>query len=95
MMLDDVFKMIDQLTPDERQQVKEYIEYPPQTLQEKIDAILATAEPTELQAGTMDIDKLMEAARAMWEGLTEEEIEAIVQSMNEEYIQPDRTFDDQ
>lgn len=86
-MLDDVFKMIDRLTPQEKLQVKQYIEdQPDESLLERINEILATAEPTELRAGTMDVEKLIEGTRLMWEGLSAEEIEAIVQSMNEEYV---------
>ncbi|MDX2141488.1 MAG: hypothetical protein SF123_25605 [Chloroflexota bacterium] len=96
MLLQDVFKIIDSLTPEEKLQVKAHIEYPPEELAQlkaEIDAILATAEPVTLQAGTMDVDKLIEATRQMWEGLTDEEIDEVVAMMNEEYIEPERPND--
>lgn len=94
MILDEVFKIIDRLTAEEKQQVKQYIDQQPDALRDEINAILATAQPTPLKAGTMDVDQLLQAAREMWDGLDEREIEAIVQAMNEEYIEPDMTADD-
>ncbi|MDZ4672392.1 MAG: hypothetical protein SH821_16140 [Phototrophicales bacterium] len=58
-------------------------------IQAEIQAIISQAEPVELQAGTMDVDKLMEAIVAMREGLSEAELEAIIADMNEEYIEDD------
>jgi hydroxymethylpyrimidine/phosphomethylpyrimidine kinase len=89
MLLDEVFKIIDRLTPEQKQEVKQYIDHQPDILQHKINTILASAQPTPLKAGTMDMDRLLHAVHAMWDGLDEPEIEAIVQAMNEEYIEPD------
>jgi glucose-6-phosphate isomerase len=58
-------------------------------LRDEINTILAVAQPTPLQAGTMDIDQLLHAAHEMWDRLDEPEIEALVQAMNEEYVEPD------
>lgn len=89
MILDEVFKIIDRLTPMQKQQVKQYIDYQPDMLRDEIDTILATAQPTPLKAGTMDMDQLLHAAHEMWDGLDESEIEAIVQAMNEEVVELD------
>jgi phosphoserine phosphatase len=95
MTLDDVFKIIDRLTPEQRQKVSQYIERQRQdALRREIDAIIEAAEPTVLVTGTMDMDQLLRAAQAMWEGLSEEEIAEIAQIMNEEFIEPDGTRDE-
>lgn len=51
-------------------------------LSAEIDAILAATQPILLKAGTMDMDRLLDATHAMWDGLNEDEIQAIVQAMN-------------
>jgi hypothetical protein len=94
MILDEVFKIIDQLTPEQKQQVKQYIDQQPNVLWDEINTILASAQTTPLKAGTMDMDRLRHATHAMWDGLDEHEIEAVVQAMNEEYIEPDLTADE-
>jgi hypothetical protein len=91
MILDEVFKIIDQLTPAQKQQVKQYIDHQPDILRNEIDALLAAAQPTPLKAGTMDMNRLLQATHEMWDGLEESDIEAIVQAMNEEVIEPDVT----
>ena len=91
MILDEVFKIIDRLTPEQKQQVKRYLDDQPDVLRHEINTILATAQPAPLQAGTMDMDQLLHAVHAMWDGLDESEVEAIVQAMNEEYVEPDMT----
>jgi hypothetical protein len=92
MILERIFKIIDQLTPEQKQQVKQYIDQQPDTLHTEINAILATAQPIPLQAGTMKIDQLLVAAQEMWTGLDEAEIETIIQTMNAESIEPDTTY---
>jgi hypothetical protein len=94
MILDEVFKIIDRLTPEQKQQIKQYIDHQPDVLKNEIDTMLETAQPTPLKAGTMDMDRLLHAAHEMWDGLDEREIEAIVQAMNDEYIEPDMTADE-
>lgn len=88
MLLEDVFRMIDQLTPQQKQQVRQYLDAEQESLRAEIDALLASAQPTPLHAGTMDVDKLLQAAETMWAGLDENDIQAIIQAMNEEYIEP-------
>lgn len=94
MMLDEVFRLIDQLTPEQRQQVKHYIDHEADTLRNNINAILQSAQSTKLQAGTMNMEKLLRATQGMWDGLNEDEINAIVQAMNEETIKPDSSTDE-
>ncbi len=94
MLLDDVFRLIDRLTPEQKLQVRQYIDVQQDLLLADIREILTSAEPTPLRAGTMDMDKLLHAAQSMWAGLDETEIDAIVHSMNEEFLEPDRVDDD-
>lgn len=94
MILDEVFKIIDRLTPEQKQQVKQYIDQQPDLLRDEINTILAAAQPTPLKAGTMDMDQLLHAVQKMWDGLDEPEIEAIVQAMNEEYVESELTADE-
>jgi hypothetical protein len=94
MMLDELFRMIDRLTPEEKQQVRRYIDHQPDMIQGEIDAILSAAQPVPLKAGTMDVALLLRATDAMWAGMDEDEIDALVQAMNEEYIEPDRAADE-
>jgi hypothetical protein len=82
--LEDVFKLIDQLSPNEKHQVRQYLEQQPDVLRRDIDDLLISALPVTLQSGTLDADQLLQAVQGMWEGLDEAEIEAIVQAMNEE-----------
>lgn len=89
MILEDVFKIIDQLTPKQKQQVKQYIDHQPDTLKDEIYQILSTAQTIPLQAGTMDMNLLLHAVHNMWDGLDENQIDAIVHAMNEEYIEPE------
>ena len=72
------------VTPEEMQAI-----WAQPHIQAEIQAIISQAEPVELQAGTMDVDKLMEAIIAMREGLSKSELEAIIADMNEEYIEDD------
>lgn len=94
MILDEIYKIIDRLTPEQKQQVKQYLDHQPDVLRDEIDTILAAAQPVSLQAGTMNVDQLLQAAHEMWDGLEEGEIEAIVQAMNEEYVEPDLSTDE-
>jgi hypothetical protein len=94
MILDDVLKLIDRLTPEQKQQVKQYIDQQTDALRDEIDLILSTVHPILLKAGTMDIDQLLHAAQDMWDGLDEPEIDATIQAMNEEYIEPVRASDE-
>lgn len=92
MTLKDILQIIDQLSPDERAQVKAHIEKQQQAvaprpqlspdLQSELDAALADAQPVTLQAGTMDVDKLKAAVAAMRKGFTQSELDAIADAMD-------------
>lgn len=94
MILEKVFKIIDRLTPEQKQQVKHYIDQQPDMLRDEINTILASAQPTALKSGTMNADQLLHAAHAMWDGLDEGDIEALIQAMNEEYVEPDKVVNE-
>ncbi len=94
MILDEVFKIIDLLTPEQKRQVKQYIDQQSDALQDEINTLLAGSQPMPLKAGTMDMDRLLHAAHGMWDGLGEPDIEAVVKAMNEEYIEPDMPADE-
>jgi uncharacterized alpha-E superfamily protein len=76
MNLQEVKEAVDHLSPEERAELRAYLDE--QTTQEE----------TPLRAGTMNVDALLEAGRAIREGFSDEEWEAIEQAMNEEYIEP-------
>lgn len=69
MMLPDVMKVVDELSPDQLRQLREYIQQREQQL--------------ELQAGTVDMDVLLQGLDAMRAGLSEAEFHEIGQAMNE------------
>ena len=94
MILEKIFKIIDRLTPEQKQQVKHYIDQQPDMLRDEINTILASAQPTALKSGTMNVDQLLHAAHAMWDGLDEGDIEALIQAMNEEYVEPDKVVNE-
>lgn len=74
MTLDDVIKLLDDLSDAELR-----------TLRQAIDL---RTEPEALRAGTMDVDALLSAAAELTDDLTESEVEEMVAAMNEEYIEP-------
>ncbi len=76
MNLQEVKEAVDHLSPEERAELRSYLDE--QTVQEE----------APLKAGTMNVDALLEAAKAIREGFSDEEWEAIEQAMNEEYIEP-------
>lgn len=53
-------------------------------LEQEIERLLAIAEAVTLQRGTMDIAKLERAVEAMREGLSQAELNAIADAMDEE-----------
>ncbi|MBL8155821.1 MAG: hypothetical protein JNM70_16685 [Anaerolineae bacterium] len=74
MILTDVMKALDQFSPDQLRQLREYI-------QQRVQQI-------ELKAGTLNMDDLLEGLEEMRAGLTDEEFGEIERAMNEEYIEP-------
>lgn len=74
MTLNEILKAVDELSPDERRQLRDYLDQQEQPAQEH-------------RAGTMDINALMRAVDEFREGLTEEELDEMIALMNEEYIE--------
>jgi hypothetical protein len=74
MTFSDVVKAVDQFSPDELRQLKEYIEQREQQI--------------ELHAGTLDVDELMRGLEALRAGLSNEEFREIEHAMNDEYVEP-------
>ncbi len=74
MIPEEVMRAVDQFSPDQLQQLREYIE---QREQQMI-----------LKAGTLNMDELLEGLEEMRAGLTSAEFNAIERAMNEEYIEP-------
>ena len=64
---------IDKLSPEERAELRDYIDQ---------------QSTSSLHAGTMDVDKLLQAARKIRDGITDEEWTEITEAMSEEYIEP-------
>lgn len=98
MTLTDLINALDDLSSEDLEQLQQQInirrQQPStptdvQQLRQQIAAILQDADPIELVAGTMDVDKLATALEAMREGLTEQELDEIAEAMNAEYIEPD------
>ena len=73
--LQEVKEAIDHLSPEERAELRAYL-----------DERRVAAMP--LRAGTMNIDALLEAARAIREGFTDDEWDEVERAMNDEYIEP-------
>lgn len=74
--LSDLYAAIDQLNPDEFRQLRAYIDQhaePPVIVDENVQA---------------KIEALRSAVSDFWDGLPQEEIDAIIEEMNSEYIEP-------
>ncbi len=73
MTLADVKKALDNFSSDELRELREYI--------------VEREEVAEVESG-IDITALLEALKALREGITPEEFSEIERAMNEEYIEP-------
>ena len=73
MILQDIFKLVDKLTPDERHQLRSYID-----LHHKEKKHLTPEER---------IQQLEAASAAIREGLSETELNEMFEAMNQEYIE--------
>ncbi len=73
--LQEMKEAVDYLAPEERAELRAYLDE-------------RETEETTLRAGTMDVDALLDAARAIREGFTDEEWDDVERAMNEEYIEP-------
>jgi len=74
MMFTDVMRALDQFSPDQLRQLREYIQRREQQI--------------ELKAGTLNMDELLEGLEEMRVGLTDDEFREIERAMNEEYVEP-------
>jgi hypothetical protein len=99
MTLQEMLKAVDELPWEDLEKLQERINarrqrqaLPPyssrQQMMDEINRILQSAEPVELMAGTMDVDRLAVAVAAMRAGLTEAQLDDMVKAMNEEFIAP-------
>ncbi len=77
MTLHDVKKAVDKLSSDERRELREYLDQ-----RESMEQPGSQLSPEER------IRRLDVAARALREGLTQEQLDEISEAMNEEYIEP-------
>ncbi len=75
--LEEVIKAVDQLSPEERAELRAYL-----------DRRDAESPPPHTLSPEERIRRLDEAARAIREGFTDEEWTEIEKAMNEEYIEP-------
>ncbi len=85
--LQDVKAAIAGMSPEELAELREFIRQ--QTLQHDIEALLAQAEPEQIPAGTVNMERLRAAAEEMWGGLDDDEIEALVAAMNIKNVKTD------
>lgn len=74
MMLTAVMKAVDQFSPDQLRQLRQYINQREQHI--------------ELKAGTLNMDDLLEGLEVMRAGLSNAKFREIERAMNEEYIEP-------
>ncbi len=74
MIFTDVMKAVEQFSPEELRQLREYIQQ--------------REQHPELKAGTLDMDELLEGLEEMRLGLTDDEFREIERAMNEEYVEP-------
>ncbi len=85
--LTDIKQAVDNLTDEERAELRAYLDVQRHDLAREIDTILETAPSPQMTPATMDLDRLEDAISGMWAGLDEDEVDVIVQAMNEEYIE--------
>src|SRR3990172_7326380 len=84
---DDIEKL--QARIDQRRSTQRQAPISEEELRRRIDEILKDAEPIELVPGTMDVKRLEAVVEAMREGLTQEELNELADTIDEEYIKPD------
>ena len=73
--LQEVKTAIDKLSPEDRHELRDYLNQ-------------QDSESMDFKAGTMDIEKLLEAAKAIRESMNPKDFEEMIDAMNEEYIEP-------
>lgn len=104
MTLQEMLAAVDELSWDEIEELQERIDqrrkHQHQTpaadeeLRRQLAEIFKDAEPVVLVPGTMNVEKLMQGIDAMREGLTQEELNAIADAMNEEFVEMDDSGDE-
>ncbi|MDQ7027693.1 MAG: hypothetical protein Q9P01_19035 [Anaerolineae bacterium] len=77
MTFEEVLRVVDQFSEDERQRLRQYLEQ-----------MEITNTHTDLKAGTMDVDVLLAAVDDMRRGLSNDDLNEMLAAMNEEYIKP-------
>ena len=75
MTLQEVKKAVDQLLPEELRELRAYLDQ-------------QATKHTQLQDGTMNVDTLLQAARAIRDELGEVNFDEMLDAMNEDYIEP-------
>lgn len=70
MMFTDIMKEVDQFSLDQLRQLREYIQQ-------------RERQQTELKAGTLNMDELLEGLEDLRTGLTHEEFDEIERAMND------------
>ncbi len=75
--LQDVMKAVDQLSPEERRELREYL-----------DQRESAPQPAQELSPDERIRRMDEAVKAIREGMTQAELEDMIAAMNAEYIEP-------
>lgn len=99
MTLQEILEALDELSWEEMEALQQHLDQrrsghqrdlmTEAAVRRQIDDILKDAEPVELVAGTMDVEKLEATMESIRNSLTQEELDEIIWAMNEEYIEPD------
>ena len=74
MTLQELFKTVNRLSPEERAQLRAYLD------QQEVDR-------AQLKTGTMNVDILLQAAQAIRADMNAGEFDQMIAAMNEEYIE--------
>jgi hypothetical protein len=74
MALRDVYKVVDEMSPEQLRELRRYIEQ--------------REHEIELRPGTLNVAELLHGLAELSAGLSEDEFREIEQAMNEEYVEP-------
>lgn len=75
MTLKEILHLVDQLSPEEKNELVDYL-------------VKTPVQHDELKAGTMDIDALLPVFRAMRTDMGKEAFGEMIEDMNSDYIEP-------
>ena len=92
--LTDIKQAVDKLSSEERAELRAYIDKQQRDLSQEIDAIWQSAPHPHLTPGTMNGERLESAIAGMWSGLDDDDVDAVVKAMNEEYIETEYSEDE-